>query len=693
MLLWEVTFGAFSIIFLSFDIVRSFFVLFICVWGYADYAVAQSQRLVINGLNQFSEKDAREVLKDHWTEIEKKGLTSSLADDAAFFLRIGLRQQGFVDADVMSRILSAGVLELKVEEGQPLVLGKIVFTGVDKLDESLLKESMVAEMRKRQSFLESSDNLPFVRSSIERGVRAIQGYVRYEGFLRAEAELVSIDPPDAKRRIDVHVNVSEGTQSLIRSVQTRGLEPILQRKLRNVGDPYVKRPVNVANTRAIQGECLRILNELGYFDTVVSIARGTPSPELIETEVDVIVNVDAGELYRLTSVHVEGGEALSDDFVVKRFKSMIGERYDPVEMRQVYRTLIQTGLYNDLELTPKPSGDGEMILDVKVEEAKFRQLGLYGGFGSFDGYILGTAYTNRNLFGTGRSLRSALEINGRGVHGEVNYLDRWFMDSEWQLGVKIHSSTREYDGYTKWEIGASASISYEISDHTALGFYGRFTHVNLTEESFVDVEIGPSSYQVQELGAVFTWDHREDLEPTGHGYFFELSLDYATSFLIGDVSLLKSQMRLAHYWKLPGDTELRVGMRAGVMHPLGGAKVIPVDLRFFNGGSQSIRSFPERELGPQDRRRHPIGGQFYTILNAEFIVPLQDSFSLAVFGDAGNLLADSSEYGFTEMHYAAGLGLRYDLPIGPLRVDYGFNLNRQRGEPKGTLHIGFGFAF
>ena len=267
------------------------------------------------------------------------------------------------------------------------------------------------------------------------------------------------------------------------------------------------------------------------------------------------------------------------------------------------------------------------------------------------------------------------------------------MDSEWQLGVKIHSSTREYDGYTKWEIGASASISYEISDHTALGFYGRFTHVNLTEESFVDVEIGPSSYQVQELGAVFTWDHREDLEPTGHGYFFELSLDYATSFLIGDVSLLKSQMRLAHYWKLPGDTELRVGMRAGVMHPLGGAKVIPVDLRFFNGGSQSIRSFPERELGPQDRRRHPIGGQFYTILNAEFIVPLQDSFSLAVFGDAGNLLADSSEYGFTEMHYAAGLGLRYDLPIGPLRVDYGFNLNRQRGEPKGTLHIGFGFAF
>lgn len=129
------------------------------------------------------------------------------------------------------------------------------------------------------------------------------------------------------------------------------------------------------------------------------------------------------------------------------------------------------------------------------------------------------------------------------------------------------------------------------------------------------------------------------------------------------------------------------------MQPLGDTDVIPVDLRFFNGGSQSVRSFPERELGPQDRRHHPTGGEFYSVFNAELGIPLADSFSLAVFGDAGNVLESFDDASLDDMHYAAGLGLRYNLPIGPLRLDYGLNLNRKQGEPKGTLHLGFGFSF
>lgn len=665
------------------------------LWAIAVTAIAQSAtpRLAIKGLEQFEEKVALELLKDQWAEIEKKGLTPSRANDAAYFLRIGLRQDGFTEAEVGAAILAGNVLELRVTEGTPLLLGEIVFNGVEGLDEALLRESMVAEMKKRRSLLKSEGDLPFVRSAIEGGVKAIQGYARYEGFHQATATLRSIDPPDEKRRVNVTVDVFEGPQFLIESVTIQGASDAIFRKLRKVGDPYLKKPVNVANTRALQGECLRILSELGYFDAVVSLVKGMPEASLTDTKVEVVIEVAAGDLYVVKHIEVEGSKSLPDQFVEKRFIPLMGERYDPTEMRQVYRTLIQTGLYENLEMTPRPSGDGEITIDVKVEEAGFRQLGLYGGFGSFDGYILGTGYTNRNLFGTGRSLRSDLEVNGRGVQGELNYLDRWFLDSEWQFGVKVFTGTRELEGYSKWELGASASLSYATSEHTSISFYGSFTHVSLTDERFVDVEIGPGDYQVQEFGTVFTWDHRNDLEPTGHGYLFEVSLDYATAFLVGDVSMLKSEMRLAHYWKMPWDTELRLGARAGIMHPLGDSKVIPVDLRFFSGGSQTIRSFPERELGPQDSRRNPIGGQFYTMFNAEYSIPIQDAFSLAVFFDAGNLLPEAGDYGFSRMHYAGGLGLRYELPIGPLRVDYGYNLNREEGEPQGALHIGFGFAF
>ena len=650
-------------------------------------------RLLLSGLQDMKEEAVREILKEQWGEISKRGLSPSRADDAAFFLATGLRQQGFAEAKVKAVIRNARDLELIIQEGPRYLLGDIEMIGVNGLDEKLLKEAMISEMRKRQSLLETDRDLPFVRSAILKGGSAIEGYAQHEGYLEATAQVSFQDPDGTKKQIPVQVSVREGPQYVFGSVTLKGVEGQLYRKLRKLGDPYIGKALNIANTRAIQGEGLRILNEIGYFDATVSLVEGLPDPSQTKPSAAVVIEIVAGEIYRVESVEVTGSQDLPDDFVEKRVSPLLGERYDPVEVRSIYKTLIRTGLYNNIEITPEPTSNQALKLKVTVDEANFRQVGLYGGFGSFDGYIIGTSYSNRNLFGTGRSFRSAIEVNGRGVQGELNYLDRWFLDSKWQFGANVFAGTREFDGYSKWELGARASFTYQTSEHTSFGLYAGFSYVSLTENHFVDVVVGPEDYQVQEIGAVFTWDHREDLEPTGHGYLFEISLDYATSFLVGDVSLLRSQMRLAHYWKLPGDSELRLGLRAGIMHPLGDTDTVPVDFRFFNGGSQSVRSFPERELGPQDRRHHPTGGQFYTIFNAEWVVPLKDAFSLAVFGDAGNLLEEASDAGLGDMHYAAGLGLRYDLPIGPLRVDYGFNLNRQRGEPSGSWHIGFGFAF
>jgi outer membrane protein insertion porin family len=656
-------------------------------------AMAEGQTLVFQGLRDFSEKDARESLDDQWKEIQKKGLTASRANDAAYFFKLALRQQGYTEADVVSRILEGNVLQLTVEEGQPLLLGKIALLGVNALDAALLKEAMVKEMKGRQSLLERKGDLPFVKGAIVRGVGAIESYAGYEGFLRATAELESFSKPNKDRRVDVTVRVNEGPAFKIKSVTIMGLEEPLFGKVEDAAEPSVGRPLNAANVRGLQGAVLRDLNERGYFDATVEVTEGKPDESFEETAVDVVIAVMSGPVYRVGHIEVIGHQALPASFVEKRFKRMMGDAYDPIEVRRVYREFAQTGLYENIEITPVPAEAGIMTLQVEVEEAKFRQLGPYGGFGSFDGYILGTRYINRNLFGTRRSLQSQLEVNGRGIQGELNYLDRWFVDSRWRFGVQINAGTRELLGYDKWELGALASFSYDLSDHASLSFYSGFDHVSLTANRFVDAEIRSEDYQVQTFGLSYRWDHREDLEPDGHGYLFDVNLDYATSFLIGDVSFLRSQMRLAHYWKLPWETELRLGARIGAMQPLGDTDVIPVDLRFFSGGGQSVRSFPERELGPQDRRGHPTGGEFYTVFNAEYSIPLRDSFYLAVFADVGNLLDSIDNISLDDMHFAAGLGLRYDLPIGPLRVDYGFNLNREQGEPTGSFHVGFGFAF
>jgi outer membrane protein assembly factor BamA len=146
---------------------------------------------------------------------------------------------------------------------------------------------------------------------------------------------------------------------------------------------------------------------------------------------------------------------------------------------------------------------------------------------------------------------------------------------------------------------------------------------------------------------------------------------------------------------------LALGGRAGIIHSLSGSNVvadIPIDERFFNGGNTTVRSFTERDLGPHDGD-NPIGGEFFTVFNVEYTFPIYGELQGAAFFDAGNLLPSSEDpfarasAGFDDMRYAVGLGLRYKLPIGPIRLDYGYNPDRRADEDVGAFHFSFGFAF
>ena len=106
-----------------------------------------------------------------------------------------------------------------------------------------------------------------------------------------------------------------------------------------------------------------------------------------------------------------------------------------------------------------------------------------------------------------------------------------------------------------------------------------------------------------------------------------------------------------------------------------------------------MRSFDERDLGPHDRGGNPIGGEFFTIFNVEYTFPLYQELLGAVFVDAGNLLPDARSPGLNDMRYGIGVGLRYNLPIGPVRLDYGVNPNPREDEAFGAFHFSFGFAF
>jgi outer membrane protein insertion porin family len=323
------------------------------------------------------------------------------------------------------------------------------------------------------------------------------------------------------------------------------------------------------------------------------------------------------------------------------------------------------------------------------------------------------------LFGYGRPITMSVELSQRSYKGEFIYEDPFLFDTDLYFRNRAAAFTFEYDGYSKFEIGDRVELTRKITKQYEAGLVFAARHVEITRTSIAPRFLGDTSYFVNSLGYTQTLDLRESPLVTPRGFLFNQTLDVAAEPLGSQVSLIRGTGRVAYFLPFgpksltPGVVEdqpapplqrwfqqssLAFGARVGLLHSLdhSGADeqtTLPIDERFFNGGATSVRSFGERTLGPHDPKGNPIGGEFYTIFNVEYTFPIYGELQGATFFDAGNLLPTSEHPSFDDMRYALGVGLRYKLPIGPIRFDYGYNPDRREDEDFGAFHLSFGFAF
>ena len=121
---------------------------------------------------------------------------------------------------------------------------------------------------------------------------------------------------------------------------------------------------------------------------------------------------------------------------------------------------------------------------------------------------------------------------------------------------------------------------------------------------------------------------------------------------------------------------------------------IPSNELFFLGGDDTIRGFSEDSLGPVDANNNPTGGRSRWIFNQELRFHVARSLSTGIFYDAGKLAQTFSELAIdSQARQSVGLGLRYHTPVGPIRADYAFKLNRKAGESRARFHLTFGYVF
>ena len=669
------------------------------------------------GEQAFDEKALRSALKEEITTIEDFGLSPARADDLAFFLEVFYRKHGYTKVNVHYVIESGGRLRLDITEGPRFMLHTIVFHGNARESTDKLFDYMVGPTRERYSSLEKT--LPFVAADMEEGAHLVQRFYVAEGFLDAVVDPPHYDFQEQSNEVDVVVPVHEGQQYFFGSVTFSGQTVYGAEALRGQLVDLLQRPYTEARVEDIPRRLQAYFKARGYYDVKVE-ATGAPE-EAVHDRVPVQIAISAGPVYHFDGVTVSGLTRLHPGFVTKRFTRLSGKTYSPDVLDERFRTLMKTGQFNLLQIKPVPV-DGHLLrLDISAEEAKSKEFGFWVGFDTYEGALAGVQVGDRDLFGYGRPVTASIEVSQRSYRGEILYEDPFFFDTDFVFKARVFALTFDYDGYSKFELGGRLELSRKITknDEAALIFSVR--HVKITDSeirpSFL---LGPEDYQVDTIGLTNTLDFRESPYVNPRGFLVGNTLDVASSALGSDIEFIRGTMRVGYYLPFgpkpltPGVVEdqppgtslqrwfrqssIAFGARAGVIHSLttsgtDEATAIPIDERFFIGGATTVRSFGERDLGPHDNHGHPVGGEFYTVFNVEYTFPILGELQGAIFTDAGNLLPTSEDVGLNDMRYAIGAGLRYKLPVGPIRLDYGVNPDPHEFEDFGAFHFSFGFAF
>jgi outer membrane protein assembly complex protein YaeT len=680
----------------------------------AQRAVAKEQEkkaqhtsvIEFGGQTVFSEKELRSELKEQITTIDDYGLTAARGDDAAFFLELFYRKHGYAKVSVRYTIESGDHLRLDVNEGPLVTLGFVNFVGNQHQPADVLFEYAVGPTRERYSKLQKK--LPFVSADVEEGADLVHRLYVSLGFLDAKVEPPIYHYAEDGSHIDATIPITEGRQYFFGNIAFTGQTIYDSQTLQGQMVDLVEQPYTDGRVSDIPRRLQTYYRALGYYEVKVD-ATGNP-PAAINGHVPVVVSITPGPLYHFDGVTVKGLERLQPSYLERRFSKFTGKTYSPELVDERFRELMKTGLFNVLQIKPTPVGGNALRLDISAEEAKSKEFGFSLGYGSYTGAIVGASYRDRDLFGYGRPLSTLAEWSERGYKWEILWEDPYFFDTDFGFKAKLSALTFDFDGYTKFETGIRLDLTRKITKYYEVGLVLSARHVDVTSADIDPQFLGRTSYFVTSIGLTQTLDLRDSKVNPSRGFVFDSTVDLATTALGSNIDFIRSTARFTYFipfgsapqlGKADRRTLLALGARAGIIHSLNGDETtaaIPIDERFFNGGSTTVRSFAERDLGPHNRG-NSIGGEFFSVFNAEYTFPLYGELQGAVFFDAGNLLPSATDpfsnvtAGFDDMRYAVGLGLRYKLPIGPIRVDYGYNPDRRAGEAFGAFHFSFGFAF
>jgi outer membrane protein assembly factor BamA len=642
-------------------------------------------RIRVEGVPGKSERQVLDLLGGRLAQIRANPATPYRADDAAFLLRQMLQQDGSANASVAWKITGPHEIVLTASNANRLALGEVTIEGADPKEAKRLARLFAAPAVKDQP--PGPGKPPFREPDVATGLSYLTQDYQAHGYWAATATVAKRELNAATGEMAFTIRIKPGPLHTLARPAIASSDPAITGPVTSATAPFIGQPANTANLNAMRGAVENAFRSSGFPDAKVAMASKLDSPRFIPE-----FEVTQGTRVRLHRIRATGFEKTNPARVESRMRDLEGEWYDATTFNQRLREFLATGAFRSVRTETTPAGDDSVDVTLHFEEGKAREVTFALGAGSYDGPIFRILYGDRNLAGEMLGLGTGFEFTSRGVLGDVRLTDPWLFGSDYAGTARLYSIIYGHEGYSSFDTGLEGILSRKFSPHFRAELVLGYSIINNDEDGLPSYALGDNAYQHTRLRFTPTWDYRDNPVLPTAGWLLKTPVQLGSA--VGDEAAAYLSLGVNGGWfrQLGAAYQLALGGQLGMLVPTGDATDFPIDLRYFNGGANTVRSFPERELGPTING-YATGGNAYWATNAELIRPLAGPAKLVGFIDAGALSQDYGDIFSADVELAAGLGVRLDLPIGPVRFEYGYSLTRDPGEPAGAFHFAIGAAF
>ncbi|HHO47590.1 MAG TPA: outer membrane protein assembly factor BamA [Desulfobacteraceae bacterium] len=650
------------------------------------------KRVLIGGTDAISEQDVRDAA----TIAPNTILNPTRLNEAVQRINDLYKSKGFYNTQTTVSISypseDSAEVQFTIDEGKKVFIGKILFEGNKSFSNRELQKVIETSTRGWLSWITDTGVLKM--DMLQQDTAKIGAFYSNNGFLEAKVGEPTVEQVGDELVITFHIE--EGPRFRVGTVDIRGdlieskEELIARLKIRD--EEYLNRQV-------LRNDNL-MLTDL-YAEHGYAFAEARPKVERApdSNRVDIVLDIDHGPLVYFNRVEIRGNTRTRDNVIRRDLEVAEGGVFNSRAVRESTENLNRLGFFEEVSITPEPTmNEDRMDVVVDVKEQSTGQFSIGAGYSSADNLLFMAEISENNLMGTGNRLALAANLSSVTTRFNLSYTDPRIFDTKVLAGFDLFNWMREYDDYTKETWGGGVRLGHPLFEKWRISYGYTYADTDLTdvaENASIIIKRSQDIHVTSSVRVVLSRDTRNRFYDATEGSVNVVSVEYAGGPFGGDAEFTKLEGSTSWLFPLPLDSVFHIKGAAGQIFENEDDK-LPVYEHFYLGGLNSIRGFKSSYVSPKDPvTDERIGGDKMWYTNIEVIFPLFKEMGLkgVVFVDFGNVYDVEEDWEFDKIKKAIGLGFRWLSPMGPLRLEWGYNLDPDPDDDTSVWDFSIGGVF